>query len=110
MSDTPQVPHAASVLIVEDDWPVAVAVQRQLTRAGLRVLEPTSDGADAIRRVGREHPDLVLVDISLAGEIDGLQQNRDRLAGSFQHAAIFNHHRQRPFTATNFRWQKHSQF
>lgn len=73
MTESVPAPNAASILIVEDDWPVAVAVQRQLTRAGLRVLEPTSDGADAIRRVGREHPDLVLVDISLAGEIDGLQ-------------------------------------
>ena len=73
MTEILPAPNAASILIVEDDWPVAVAVQRQLTRAGLRVLEPTSDGADAIRRVGREHPDLVLIDISLAGDIDGLQ-------------------------------------
>lgn len=63
----------ARVLIVEDDWPVAVAVQRQLVRAGLQVSDPTVDGADAIRRAAREHPDLVLVDITLAGEIDGLQ-------------------------------------
>lgn len=35
--------------------------------------EPASDGADAIRRVAREHPDLVLLDIALAGEIDGLE-------------------------------------
>lgn len=63
----------ASVLIVEDDWPVAVAVQRQLMRAGLQVPDPTVDGADAVRRAAREHPDLVLVDIALAGDVNGLQ-------------------------------------
>jgi DNA-binding NarL/FixJ family response regulator len=63
----------ASVLIVEDDWPVAIAVQRQLQRAGLQVPDPTVDGADAVRRVSREHPDLVLIDIVLAGDVDGLQ-------------------------------------
>lgn len=62
----------ASVLIVEDDWQISTAVQRYLARAGLRPLEPAHDGADAVRRAARERPDLVILDITLAGPLDGL--------------------------------------
>ena len=64
---------AASVLIVEDDRQVSDAVRRYLMRTGLTVFEPVDDGAEALRRVAEQQPDLVIVDIGLIGRIDGLE-------------------------------------
>jgi two-component system nitrate/nitrite response regulator NarL len=64
---------AASVLIVEDDRQVSDAVRRYLMRTGLTVFEPVDDGAEALRRVAKQQPDLVIVDIGLIGRIDGLE-------------------------------------
>ena len=52
--------------MVEDEPDIAALVAYQLTRAGYRV-ETTRDGAEALRAVGREVPDLVVLDRMLPG-------------------------------------------
>lgn len=60
------------VLVVEDDPANAVLVETVLTRAGHRVLM-TSEGASALDIARRWIPDLVLLDVSLAGSITGFE-------------------------------------
>jgi two-component system phosphate regulon response regulator PhoB len=57
---------AARVLVVEDEPDIAALIAYQLTREGYRV-ETTSNGAEALRSVGREVPDLLVLDRMLPG-------------------------------------------
>src|SRR5436309_2509240 len=54
------------VLVVEDEPDIAALIAYQLTREGLRV-ETASTGTDALTAVGREVPDLVVLDRMLPG-------------------------------------------
>ena len=54
------------VLAVEDDPDIAALVAYQLTRAGFKV-ETSLDGVEALRAVGREVPDLIILDRMLPG-------------------------------------------
>jgi diguanylate cyclase (GGDEF)-like protein/PAS domain S-box-containing protein len=63
----------ASLLIVEDELIVALDLQKSIENDGYIVAGHTDKGEDAILLAGNLHPDLVLIDISLAGEIDGIE-------------------------------------
>ncbi len=52
------------VLIVEDEESLAEILEFNLQRQGFSVLK-ASDGLEACRIIGREHPDLILLDIML---------------------------------------------
>ncbi|MDH3271387.1 MAG: response regulator transcription factor [Gemmatimonadota bacterium] len=57
---------ALRVLVVEDEPDIAALIAYQLTRDGFRV-ETTGNGAEAFDAVGRELPDLVVLDRMLPG-------------------------------------------
>ena len=57
---------AARVLVVEDDPDIAALIAYQLTREGHRV-ETASSGPEALAAVGREIPDLMVLDRMLPG-------------------------------------------
>ena len=61
-----------SVLIVEDDAILAVHLRNMLIGLGYGVPEPVATGEAAIAAVAAERPDLILMDIQLAGEMDGI--------------------------------------
>jgi CheY-like chemotaxis protein len=63
----------AGILIVEDEHIVAWDLQRQLTRLGYTVLGVVSSGEEAIAQTLQLRPDLVLMDIRLPGEMDGVE-------------------------------------
>src|SRR6516165_6934116 len=68
------------ILIVEDDRVVARDLQDHLTRIGHTVVGLAARGEDALPLAIQTQPDLVLMDIRLEGEIDGIdaaQQIRD---------------------------------
>ncbi len=65
--------HKPSILVVEDENIVAKDIQARLTRLGYDVPVVVSTGAEAIERAGSHTPDLVLMDIMLGGEMDGIQ-------------------------------------
>jgi two-component system phosphate regulon response regulator PhoB len=54
------------VLVVEDEPDIAALIAYQLTREGLRV-ETAASGTEALTAVGREVPDLVVLDRMLPG-------------------------------------------
>src|SRR5262245_57782651 len=61
------------ILIVEDEGIVADDLADTLTPMGYHVLGIASSGEDAIEKVRELRPDLVLMDIRLAGAIDGIE-------------------------------------
>jgi PAS domain S-box-containing protein len=61
------------ILVVEDDPTLAKGLQRLLMRLGYEVLGPVADGEDAVRYAKDSEPDLALMDISLRGEMDGIE-------------------------------------
>ncbi len=62
----------AQIFIVEDEQIVALSLRRKLESLGYVVSESVSSGEAAIERVGQVKPDLILMDIILAGKIDGI--------------------------------------
>jgi len=60
------------ILIVEDNAIVAFALQRTLIRLGYTVIEPVASGDEAVRAAITQRPDLVLMDVSLSGDMDGV--------------------------------------
>src|SRR5262245_58309074 len=61
------------LFIVEDERIVAEDLHDMLTRLGYHVLGIASTGEEAIEKSEALRPDLVLMDIRLAGELDGVQ-------------------------------------
>lgn len=60
------------ILVVEDEVIVARTITQQLQQLGYAVLGTASSGAAAIAKVAETQPDLVLMDIVLKGEMDGV--------------------------------------
>ncbi|HVU90507.1 MAG TPA: ATP-binding protein [Pirellulales bacterium] len=61
------------ILIVEDERLVAMSLRRQLSALGYEVAQSVSSGEAAIAAAARLQPDLVLMDIRLEGQLDGIQ-------------------------------------
>lgn len=61
-----------SVLIVEDESVIALDIQNMLELEGYEVPGLLSTGEDAIARIEDLKPDLIVMDIILQGEMDGI--------------------------------------
>jgi len=66
-----------SILIVEDDGLIALSLMQLLQKSGFDVPDPVVSGEEAIDYVRTSLPDLVLMDIRLAGKIDGIEASRE---------------------------------
>lgn len=62
----------ARILVVEDDFLVAMQIESALTEAGFEVAGVASSGEEAIELALSERPCLVVMDIRLAGDRDGI--------------------------------------
>jgi len=62
-----------SLLAVEDEVLVARDIKSRLTRMGYNVLSMAMRGQEAIDKTLELRPDLVLMDIHLADEMDGVE-------------------------------------
>jgi len=60
-------------LVVEDDVIIARSICTCLEKEGYVVLGPVSRSADAIAMANKHQPDLILMDINLDDELDGIQ-------------------------------------
>ncbi len=61
-----------TILIVEDDGIIAARLQDMLIHFGYTVPEPVASGEAAMAAVAAAAPDLVLMDIALAGVVNGV--------------------------------------
>ncbi|MBN1525653.1 MAG: SpoIIE family protein phosphatase [Spirochaetales bacterium] len=64
---------ASKIMVVEDEGIVGLELSEALTRMGYKVLPVVATGREALEKVVAEHPDLILMDIRLEGEIDGVE-------------------------------------
>jgi len=62
----------ARILIVEDEGIEALDLQHRLNRLGYIVPDTASTGEEAVKKAGETSPDLVLMDIMLRGEMNGV--------------------------------------
>ena len=80
MSD--KTPANLTILLVEDDEDTRYLMRLELERRGYRLIE-AEDGEKAVALAQQEHPDIILMDISLP-RMDGLEatkliRNHDRM-------------------------------
>ncbi len=61
------------ILVVEDESIVAMDIKRQLEQAGYTVLDCVKTGEMAVELAQRSNPDLILMDIKLKGQMDGIE-------------------------------------
>lgn len=62
-----------SVLVVEDEQIVATELREILASLGYRTVAAASTGLEALARTEETHPDLILMDIRIKGEMDGIE-------------------------------------
>jgi hypothetical protein len=65
--------HNTRVLVVEDQSVIALDLKGRLAAMGYAVLGPVSTGEDAIRQATELRPTVILMDIILKGEMDGVE-------------------------------------
>jgi signal transduction histidine kinase len=63
----------AKILVVEDQRIVAKDIAKRLENLGYAVVDSITSGEEAIEKVAQTTPDLVLMDIRLKGEMDGIE-------------------------------------
>ena len=61
------------ILIVEDEMVIAANISLQLTTLGYEVTGIVPRGEEAILQIKQNQPDIVLLDICLKGDIDGIE-------------------------------------
>lgn len=59
------------VLIVEDEGITAIDEAQIMHNLGYQVTGIALSGEDAVQQAGRDRPDVILMDIGLAGDMDG---------------------------------------
>jgi PAS domain S-box-containing protein len=62
-----------SILIVEDDKTSVILLEKLLKNYGYSVADIVETGEDALVKAGTTEPDLILMDITLKGKLDGIE-------------------------------------
>jgi CheY-like chemotaxis protein len=61
------------IILVEDDPITALGVQKMLENLDYEVIETFASGEDALKSINALNPDIILMDITLKGNIDGIE-------------------------------------
>ncbi|MBN2051334.1 MAG: EAL domain-containing protein [Spirochaetales bacterium] len=61
------------LLLVEDERIIALDLQRRLERFGYQVIGIAAKGQEALEKAEAEKPDIILMDIMLSGDMDGIE-------------------------------------
>jgi len=65
--------NKGNVFIVEDDMLLSMVEERLLKKLGYSVTGKAMSGEDAVPQIKSMKPDVVLMDISLNGDLDGIE-------------------------------------
>lgn len=65
-------PGALRVLVVEDETLLSLALESMLDEWGYAITGSAATGGQAVRLAREEAPDVVLMDINLSGDMDGM--------------------------------------
>ena len=63
----------AQIMVVEDEFVVAVDIQEELENLGYEVANIECSAEEAVEKVEEIKPDLVLMDVILRGKMDGIE-------------------------------------
>jgi CheY-like chemotaxis protein len=61
-----------NILIAEDDRIISMDLKKSLSHLGYNVFEPVSNGIEIVNMALTLKPDIILMDIKLMGNIDGI--------------------------------------
>ncbi|WP_018127675.1 response regulator [Balneola vulgaris] len=65
--------NSKKVLIVEDDMIISLVVENMIRELGHQVVGKAISGPEAVELAIKESPDILLMDIRLKGEMDGIE-------------------------------------
>ena len=65
-------PQGSKILVVEDEMIISMEIKQKLQTMGYIVVGQAITGESAIQKAGETQPDLVLMDIRLKGDMDGI--------------------------------------
>ena len=77
-----------NVLVVEDEFIVAKDIQQSLKKLGYTVVGSASTGEKALELVAAEKPNIVLMDIMIKGDMNGIE-TAEKVKKEFQIPVIF---------------------
>ncbi len=60
------------LLIIEDDPIISTDLERAMIKLGYEVIDTLESGEEALDLIERDSPDLILMDIQLEGDLDGI--------------------------------------
>ncbi|MDG5766503.1 response regulator [Balneolales bacterium ANBcel1] len=61
-----------SAIIIEDDFIIRLFMGKELQKSGYEVVASLDRGEDLAKNVEKYRPDLILVDVELNGDLDGI--------------------------------------
>ena len=76
------------LMVVEDETIVSLDLQSRLRSMGYEIVDAVGTGEEAIAKAGEHRPDLVLMDVGLRGNIDGVQA-AEQIKKSYQIPVIY---------------------
>lgn len=76
------------VLLVEDDSAVAAEIETRLRNLNYSVAATAVSGTDAIEKTESNLPDIVLMDLQIKGELDGIEA-AEQIRASFQVPVVY---------------------
>jgi CheY-like chemotaxis protein len=76
------------VIVVEDERIVAIDIKNMLKSLGYNVLAIVSSGPEAIKKIEEAKPDLVLMDIKLNEDMDGVEA-ADKIRSLFKIPVVY---------------------
>ena len=65
------------ILIVDDEWLTRLEIEEMLTDLGYDVAGQAETGAEAIAMARELNPDLILMDVKMPGEMNGIDAARE---------------------------------
>lgn len=65
------------ILIVEDEFIIAMLIEKQVTRLGYTVVDKVTSGDRAIDAAKAGKCDLILMDIKILGDLDGIDTMKE---------------------------------
>jgi two-component system, response regulator PdtaR len=76
------------VLIVEDETFSVISLEHLCRDWGYEVCKSAATGEEAVIRAEEDRPDIIIMDINLAGELDGIEAAK-QITGLYKTAFIF---------------------
>ncbi|MGA1869352.1 MAG: response regulator [bacterium] len=61
------------IMIVDDEMIIAIGLGKRLQQMGFTISSVASSAKEAIKQAERDKPDIVLMDINMCGELDGIE-------------------------------------